>query len=84
MIVLGIDPIMSGMKVYIKLRKGGVTHSMRPLLGTETNKVIEHVQEVRHPLGTSGVRMQRLVPHGGLAGKVPEEHETDLRILIRK
>ena len=84
MIVLGIDLTMRGMRTDIKHRKGGVTPTMRPLLGIETNRVTEHIQEVRHPRGPSGVRLRRLVPHGGCLAGVPKEHETDLRILIRK
>ena len=92
MIALEIDLVMVGKKVGIpmvdiQLTKGGVTAIKIPLTGL-TVKVIEHRREVRHPLGTVGVHTlpveQRLVLHGGPACMVPVEHETDLRILIRK
>ena len=95
MIALEIDPVMVGKKsgipmVDIQLTKGGVTTIKIPLTGLAV-KVIEHRREVRHPLGTAGVRMlpgqrvrQRLALLGEPACMVPVEHETDLRSLIRK
>ena len=78
------DLTVIGMRKDISHQGEEMTPLLKPLLGIETSKVTAHIHEVRLHLRVYGVRVPRLVPHGGihLSGK-QKDTEIHLRILIR-